>query len=54
MMNVLIEKTEIVQDELHIETRKDYKQMKGDIKAQRDENELLYKHLKTIVMQSES
>jgi chromosome segregation ATPase len=25
MMNVLIEKTEVVQDELHVETRKDYK-----------------------------
>ena len=54
MMNVLIEKTEIVQDELHIETRKDYKCLKGDIKSQRDENELLYKHLKKIVIQSES
>ena len=43
MMNVLIEKTEVVQDELHVETRKDYKQLKSDIKAQRDENEILYK-----------
>ena len=50
MMNVLIEKTEIVQDELHIETRKDYKCLKADIKSQRDENELLYKHLKKIVI----
>lgn len=33
MMNVLIEKTEVVQDELHVETRKDYKCLKGDIKA---------------------
>jgi uncharacterized coiled-coil DUF342 family protein len=49
MMNVLIEKTEVVQDELHVETRKDYKQLKGDIKAQRDENEILYKNLKLVV-----
>ena len=54
MMNVLIEKTEVVQDELHIETRKDYKQLKNDIKAQRDENEILYKNLKTIVQSTES
>jgi hypothetical protein len=33
MMNILVEKTEIVQDELHVETRKDYHQLKGDIKA---------------------
>lgn len=33
MMNVLIEKTEVVQDDLHQETRKDYKQLKSDIKA---------------------
>lgn len=25
MMNVLIEKTEVIQDDLHVETRKDYK-----------------------------
>jgi hypothetical protein len=49
MMNVLIEKTEVVQDDLHIETRKDYKMLKSDIKAQRDENEVLYKNLKTVV-----
>ena len=54
MMNVLIEKTEVVQDDLHIETRKDYKQLKSDIKAQRDENEVLYKNLKTVVQQTES
>jgi hypothetical protein len=33
MMNVLIEKTEVVQDDLHQETRKDYKMLKSDIKA---------------------
>jgi hypothetical protein len=49
MMNVLIEKTEVVQDELHVETRKDYKMLKSDIKAQRDENEVMYKNMKTIV-----
>ena len=32
MMNVLIEKTEVVQDELHVETRKDYKELKANIK----------------------
>lgn len=49
MMNVLIEKTEVVQDELHIETRKAYKCLKGDIKCQRDENEIAYKELKNII-----
>ena len=33
MMNVLIEKTEVVQDELHVETRSDYKLLKGNIKS---------------------
>ena len=33
MMNVLIEKTEVVQDELHMETRKSYKKLKGDVKS---------------------
>lgn len=46
MMNVLVEKTEVVQDELHQECRSDYKSLKAAIKAQRDENELLYKSLK--------
>ena len=32
MMNVLIEKTEVVQDELHMETRSDYKTLKHNIK----------------------
>ena len=54
MMNVLIEKTEVVQDELHVETRKDYKQLKSDIKVQKDENEMLYKGLKIIVQNTES
>lgn len=53
-MNVLIEKTEVVQDELHIETRKDYKQLKSDMKGQKDENEMLYKGLKIIVQSTES
>jgi hypothetical protein len=46
MMNVLVEKTEVVQDELHQEFRHDYKTLKGAIKGQRDENEILYKTLK--------
>lgn len=54
MMNVLVEKTEIVQDELKVDTRKDYKHLKADIKAQRDENEILYKTLKTIIKDTES
>lgn len=54
MMNVLVEKTEIVQDELKVDTRKDYKQLKADMKSQRDENEILYKTLKTIVKETES
>ena len=54
MMNVLIEKTEVVQDDLHVETRKDYKVLKADIKGQRDENEILYKNMKTIVQATEN
>lgn len=54
MMNVLTEKTEVVQDDLHVETRKEYKQLKGDIKKQRDENEILYKDLKKIVIETKS
>lgn len=54
MMNVLIEKTELVQDECHQETRKDYKTLKSNIKAQRDENEMLYKDLKNITKDTES
>mmetsp|Transcript_8522 Transcript_8522/g.14365 ORF Transcript_8522/g.14365 Transcript_8522/m.14365 type:complete len:149 (-) Transcript_8522:564-1010(-) len=54
MMNILIEKTEVVQDELHVESRKDYKQLKSDIKQQRDENEILYKNLKKAVQDTES
>ena len=54
MMNVLIEKTEVVQDELHQDTRKDYKRLKANIKAQRDENEMLYKDLKHITKDTES
>lgn len=53
MMNVLIEKTEVVQDELHVETRKDYKELKSNIKQQRDENEILYKDLKKVVKDNE-
>ena len=54
MMNVLVEKAEVVQDELHQESRKDYKKLKGDIKAQRDENELLYKDMKKLIHETES
>lgn len=54
MMNVLVEKTEIVLDELKVDTRKDYKQLKYDIKAQRDENEILFKTLKNIVKDTDS
>lgn len=54
MMNVLVEKSEVVQDELHQETRRDYKNLKGDIKAQRDENEIVYKTLKNVVKDTES
>ncbi len=54
MMNILVEKTEVVQDELHVETRKDYHMLKADIKAQRDENEILYKNLKKIVQETSS
>jgi septal ring factor EnvC (AmiA/AmiB activator) len=48
MMNLLIEKTEKVEDDLKCETRSDYKELKYNIKTQRDENELLYKGLKHI------
>ena len=54
MMNVLVEKAECVRDEMHDESRKDYKRLKGDIKAQRDENELLYKEMKTLQKETES
>ena len=54
MMNVLVEKTEVVQDELHQECRQDYKSLKAAIKAQRDENELLYKSLKQVLKETES
>ena len=54
MMNVLVEKTEVVQDELHQECRHDYKTLKGAIKAQRDENEILYKSLKQVLKETES
>lgn len=53
-MNILMEKAEVVQEEMHIEMRKDYKQLKGDIKSQRDENEILYKNLKKVVQDTES
>ena len=54
MMNVLIEKTEVVQDEVHSDIRKDYKCLKSDIKRQRDENEILYKNLKQVVKDTET
>ena len=48
MMNLLVEKTEIVSDELHADTRQDYKELKQNMRAQRGENELLYKQLKLL------
>ena len=54
MMNVLVEKAEVVQDEMHEESRKDYKKLKADIKAQRDENELLYKEMKKLLAETET
>lgn len=54
MINLLIEKTEVVTEELHEDTRMDYKLLKSNIKVQRDENEILYKHLKEVVKQNES
>lgn len=54
MINLLIEKTEVVTEELHEDTRANYKQLKANIKVQRDENEILYKHLKECVKQNES
>ena len=54
MMNVLVEKTEVVQDELHKEIRVDYKSLKSAIKGQRDENEILYKGLKQTLKDTES
>ena len=54
MMNVLVEKAEVVQEELHQESRKDYKNLKADIKCQRDENEALYKDMKKLINQNES
>ena len=54
MMNVLVEKTEVVQDELHQDLRVDYKTLKAAIKAQRDENEILYKTLKSTLKETES
>ena len=53
-MNVLIEKTEVVEEDLHQETRSDYKELKANIKQQRDENELLHKSLKQIQKDTES
>ena len=54
MMNVLVEKTEVVQDEVHQDIRTDYKTLKFDIKTQRDENEMLYKTMKNLVKETES
>ena len=54
MMNVLVEKAEVIQDEMHDESRKDYKKLKGDIKQQRDENELIYKDMKKLLKETES
>ena len=54
MMNVLIEKTENVQDELYTDTRQDYKELKANMKVQRDENEILYKSLKDMTKNTDS
>lgn len=48
MMNTLVEKTELVHDEVHGDLRNDYKSMKSAIKVQRDENDLLYKELQSL------
>lgn len=53
-MNVLIEKTETIQDELYVDTRQDYKELKNNMKDQRDENELLYKTLKDMTKSTSS
>ena len=37
-----------------MDIRGDYKSLKADIKAQRDENEMLYKSMKTLVKETES
>ena len=54
MINVLIEKSETVQEELHVETRKDYKELKKNIKKQRDENEIVYKGLKEVIKDTDA
>ena len=52
MMNILVEKTEIVQEELHIDVRSDHKILKADMEKQKTENELLLKDLKVVQKQA--
>ena len=44
-MNRLMESVDSVTEDVNPETYKDYKTLKGNIKAQKDENELLQKIL---------
>lgn len=44
-MNRLMESVDSVSEDVNPETYKDYKTLKGNIKAQKDENELLQKIL---------
>ena len=48
LMQELIEKVENVQDDTQPEIYKDYKQLKKDIAAQKDENQILLKQLATV------
>lgn len=54
MINVLVEKTEVVQDELKVYTREDYVELKKHIKVQRDENEVLYKNMKLVLKDTQT
>ena len=45
LMNQLIERDEDVLKEIHPDLIDDYKNLKGTIKEQKDENEILYKQL---------
>ena len=45
LMNKLMESVDNVSEDVNPETYKDYKTLKGNIKAQKDENELLQKVL---------
>ena len=54
MINVLVEKAENVTEELKVETRDDYLELKANIRAQREDNEQLYKSLKTVLRDTQS